>query len=199
MTERVRGGWEGKEGKLPYFDDAKNFDEIINTFNIPALANIKEINPVMVLQARAEYFKGWVLSPATIAAIPEDYGLREAVVRAMAPDFSQDQDLELIMRRLSFVLEQNKPFVGLQDRKGYPLSVFKTSSGVPIAVESYIASLQNVMAFLNNPNTKNHADAYDMVQTFGLTSSGGFKDAVSRAVLKVLAQANERTGPIPKI
>lgn len=197
MADRVRGGWEG-EKQVRFFDGANSFEEIINLFTNPALAHLRELHPAMAIQAQTEFTNNHIVSARTIMAMPEDYGFRDAILRAIAPNFTQDHSLEVILKRLEFTVEQNRQLVGLQDARGQQWSVFKTSSGAAIKIETYIEALQNIRAFLNNPNQKNHTDAYDMVQNLGLTSSGGFRDAVSRSVINFLARANEKTGPIPK-
>jgi hypothetical protein len=114
MSERVRGGWEGEKAQR-IFDTTQNFDQILNlvinaqpgTFTN---SSGKEINVQDVVRVKTFAEKGNLVPVTMVECITKKNGLREAVVRAMAPRFAAMESLTQIKAWLDYAKTQEDLF-----------------------------------------------------------------------------------------
>ncbi|MBI2037471.1 MAG: hypothetical protein HYT15_00865 [Candidatus Magasanikbacteria bacterium] len=187
--DRVRGPWE-EEQQTKFFDGAKTFDDIFELIRSAAPGSLtdssgNEINPAAVVVVRDLAQQGKLVGGIIIKEITRKYGLREAVVRAMAPDFLKVSggNLDYIIQWLLHVKTQQDGLQGVESGSGKPLTILFDSSGNPVNVDYYISTLNSVKNWLaQNPGHPYPADD-DFYMQF--TGNNGLRESIMKALGRV--------------
>lgn len=171
------------------FDTVNTFEGIINLVRNAPSGSLRdsqgnEINPIPVFQAKTLSEEGKVVTKNVIEFITRKNGLREAVIRAISPNFENDTSFFEIMTKLKMVVEQNKELEGLLDSQKQSLSVLKGSSGNSVDAANYVKILENILESINNGVN------IDIIKNFAtqLTGNQGLRDAVNRAIDKATSR-----------
>lgn len=180
MSERMRGG----EGERPMrFDNAYTFEEILNlisnaqpgTFTNSRGAEIS-VPDIMRIKTLAE--GGNFVPPLMLELITRKNGLREAVVRAMAPRFGAMEHLSQINAWLNYAKTQEEMFQGITGENDRPLKIMFDSSGNAIDMVQVTKSMEYILDFLKQfPGQEIPNDNF--FNTF--TSKYGLRDAIKKA------------------
>lgn len=179
--DRVRGPWEG-EKQIRIFDGVENFNDILNIIVSAYPGTIKdssgqEINAADIVSVKNLFEQGKLVAGALINAITRKNGLREAVVRAMTPNFAGSQSIDYILHWLEFFRIQDEALNGIKGENGKSLGIMFDSSGNPLKIAETIKNIKNIADFVKDPNNdKSLADMYMR----GITSKYGLQEAVKR-------------------
>ncbi len=183
MSERVRGGWEGE--KTPrVFDTAQTFDQILGliinaqpgAFKNSAGRDISAPD-IVAIKTLAE--GGNLATKTMVNLITKNYGLREAVVRAMAPRFDQMQQLTQIYAWLNYAKNQEVELGGLYGENEKPLNILFDSSENPVVITTAMQNLEYVIDFVRQYPGAEMPNGEVFLSRF--TSKYGLRDAIKKA------------------
>lgn len=183
MSERVRGGWEGEKAQR-IFDTTQNFDQILNlvinaqpgTFTN---SSGKEINVQDVVRVKTSAEKGNLVPVTMIECITKKNGLREAVVRAMAPRFAAMESLAQIKAWLDYAKTQEDLFQSALGENGQPLKIMFDSSGNPLNLAQTAQNLWYIIDFVGKYPGYEMPNSEQFFNNF--TSNYGLREAVKRS------------------
>jgi hypothetical protein len=183
MSERVRGGWEGEKAQR-IFDTTQNFDQILNlvinaqpgTFTN---SSGKEINVQDVVSVKTSAEKGNLVPVTMIECITKKNGLREAVVRAMAPRFAAMESLTQIKAWLDYAKTQEDLFQSALGENGQPLKIMFDSSGNPLNLAQTAQNLWYIIDFVGKYPGYEMPNSEQFFNNF--TSNYGLREAVKRS------------------
>ncbi len=179
--DRVRGPWEG-EKQIRIFDGASNFNDILNIIVSAQSGALKdgsgqEINAADVVSVKNLFEQGKLVAGALINAVTRKNGLREAVVRAMTPNFTGSQSIEYILHWLEFFRVQDEALSGLKGENDKPLGIMFDSKDSPLKIAETIKNIKNIADFVRDPN--NDKSLVEMYMR-GITTRYGLQEAVKR-------------------
>ncbi len=185
----MRGPWE-EEQQTKFFDGAKTFDDIFELIRSAAPGSLtdssgNEINPAAVVVVRDLAQQGKLVGGIIIKEITRNYGLREAVVRAMAPDFLKVSggNLDYIIGWLLYVKTQQDGLQGIESGSGKPLAILFDSVGNPAPVDFYISKLNSVKNWLAlNPGYPYPTDDEFYMK---FTGDNGLRESVMKALGRI--------------
>jgi hypothetical protein len=183
MSERVRGGWEGEKAQR-IFDTTQNFDQILNlvinaqpgTFTN---SSGKEINVQDVVSVKTSAEKGNLVPVTMVECITKKNGLREAVVRAMAPRFAAMESLTQIKAWLDYAKTQEDLFQSALGENGQPLKIMFDSSGNPLNLAQTAQNLWYIIDFVGKYPGYEMPNSEQFFNNF--TSNYGLREAVKRS------------------
>lgn len=179
--DRVRGPWEG-EKQVRIFDGVDNFNDIIGIIQNAQPGSLKnskgqEINVVDVLTVKNLFEQGKLVAGIFLNAITSKNGLREAVVRAMTPNFAGAQSIDYILHWLEFFRLQDDAVRSVKGENGKPLGIMFDSSGNHLNIAETIKNIKNIADFVRDPNNdKSLTNMYIP----GITTRYGLQEAVKR-------------------
>ncbi len=212
MTERKEGGIvsgvidaekvERNEVKaVRFFDSANSFADILNLISQAPAGTLldsggREVDVRHIFTIQREAQQGLV--PAeSIEKITRQGGLREAVVRALAPDFSRikgpnaSETLFFILHFLQFLKSQEDVFVdgGVYGENKTPLKILFDSSNRAIDINTYIQKVEGIIEALKSDHTINLTGNSPFL---AMSNRNGLKTALLEAISTITGD----TGPI---
>lgn len=117
---------------------------------------------------------------AFIGEITKNYGLRQAVVRAMTPNFTGSPNAEYILGWLNFFKIQDEAVRAFYDESGKPLHIMSDSSGNPLDITKTIQNMQDIVNFLQQNSNYDLNIVENYFKT--ITSNHGLRAALKKAL-----------------
>lgn len=187
MSEKVIGGWGEHNGEKPVklFDGANSFGEIIDLVRSAQPGTLKdsqgvEVNVMNILRIKQLWESAKLVPGAFIGEITKNYGLRQAVVRAMTPNFTGSPNAEYILGWLNFFKIQDEAVRAFYDESGKPLHIMSDSSGNPLDITKTIQNMQDIVNFLQQNSNYDLNIVENYFKT--ITSNHGLRAALKKAL-----------------
>ncbi|OGH91853.1 MAG: hypothetical protein A2534_05325 [Candidatus Magasanikbacteria bacterium RIFOXYD2_FULL_39_9] len=180
-----RGGGPERRNQQNYFDSANTFNEIINLISKAPEGSLKdskgnEIDATIIVGVKRVFENKDLVGSDLINYITRNNGLREAVVRAMAPNFDMENNLNNVWVGLKAAEHQNNELKGVNGSGGKQLCLMTDSSGNPVDIGIYIQVLEQIMDFLKKNPTDKIPNENQYFAHF--TSKYGLRGAIQRGV-----------------
>lgn len=170
------------------FDRASTFGEIIDVISKAPAGSLKDsqgnnIDVTVIIAVKTIFEHKGLVGSDLINSITRNKGLREAVVRALAPSFDMEKNLTSVLDVLKKAQDQNNELKGIKGADGRQLSFMTDNSGNPVDLNSYVLVLGQIIDFLTkNPQTKLPNEDQYMGH---FTSKYGLRGAIQRGIATV--------------
>lgn len=184
-----------------YFDNVNDFDEILNLIVQASPGSLRdssdneisalEINRAIVELKALKARRGDMTEDLMLKFTVKN-GLREAVVRAMAPDFSELPGLNVIESVLKWVQRQEIKLstTKAKNEKGGPLKILFTSDGTEIDIARCLKGMDEVKEYLRRrPATEPFLEE-TAILWHPFTRKYGMRNAVYKCAQQVAADTS---------